>query len=212
MPLGRPVKDRAGIRYGRLTAIKQAASDGPNARWLCRCECGKYHTVYGHHLESQQVLSCGCGPKGRRNESHGLTDTRVYRVWKQMRQRCENPKAEGYENYGGRGIRVSDEWHSFNTFFDDMGHPPEGTTIDRIKVDGNYCKENCKWSTWTEQHRNRRDNHLISAFGETKCLTEWAQEKGLPVSTLKNRIYRARMSPEKALSAPLYAKQRNLTP
>lgn len=200
--------DRAGLRYGRLTAIKRVDGDDKNSKWLCRCECGKYKAVYACHLQSGSVKSCGCGPKGRPKEYHGLANSRVYRIWKQMHQRCKNPKAEGYENYGGRGIKVCLEWDSFDTFFDDMGHPPTGTTIDRKDVNGPYADFNCKWSTWTEQHRNRRDNNLITAFGKIQCLTAWAEEYKIPVSTLKNRIFRAKMKPEDALLIKPYAQQR----
>lgn len=200
--------DRAGVRYGRLTAIRRVDADKQNSKWLCRCECGVYCQIYACHLQTGTTKSCGCGPKGRPRERHGLTNTRVYRIWRQMHQRCKNPNAEGYENYGGRGIKISPEWESFETFFADMGHPPEGTTLDRKETNGPYRADNCKWSTWKEQHRNRRDNHLLTAFGSTKCLTEWAEEYGLAVTTLKHRLYRAKMKPEDALRAPLYAQQR----
>lgn len=205
------IVDITGQRFGRLTAVKKSATDSSGAWWFCVCECGKQKDIRLCHLRSGTTKSCGCGPKGRHRSKHGMVNTRVYRIWRQMRQRCENPKAEGYENYGGRGIKVDPLWDSFPRFFEDMGHPPSGDhTIDRVDTNKNYSKENCKWSTWTEQHRNRRDNNLITAFGETRCLTEWAELKGLAVSTLKNRIYRAKMSPEEALTAPLYAKQRKI--
>lgn len=201
--------DRAGFRYGRLTAIKRVDANCKESKWLCRCECGNYKSVFACHLQSGSIKSCGCGPKGRGRAMHGMTNTRVYRIWRQMHQRCENPNAEGYENYGGRGIKVCEEWNSFPIFFSDMGNPPTNKmTLDRVKTNKGYSKDNCKWSTWKEQHRNRRDNHLLTAFGETKCLTQWCEEKGIPVSTLKNRIYRANMPVEEALTAPLFAQQR----
>lgn len=199
-------QDRAGVRYGLLVAIRPLNENG--VKWECSCDCGNTVTVYGKQLRSGAVKSCGCGPKGRPRFRHGMGKTRVYRIWKQMHQRCNNPKAEGYENYGGRGIRVSQEWDSFETFYDDMGEPPEDTTLDRKLTNEGYSKENCKWSTWKEQHRNRRDNHLLTAFGQIKCMTEWCEEYGIPVSTLKNRLYRAKMTVEDALTVALYAKQR----
>lgn len=192
--------DIVGQRFGRLTAVKRSGSDGSNAWWLCVCECGTSKEVRLCHLQSGIVKSCGCGPKGRHRSLHGMTKTRVYRIWRQMHQRCENPKAEGYHNYGGRGIQVEPRWNQFPNFFQDMGEPPtESHTLDRLKTNENYSKENCKWSTWSEQHRNRRDNNLITAFGRTQCLTAWAEECRMPVSTLKNRIFRAGMSPEDAM-------------
>ncbi len=201
--------DITGQRFGRLTAVSRAESDGSNAWWLCLCECGAQARVRLCHLKSGSIKSCGCGPKGRHRSQHGMTYTRVYRIWRQMHQRCENPKAEGYENYGGRGIKVDTRWDQFPNFFEDMGEcPSKGHTIDRIDTNKGYGKDNCKWSTWKEQHRNRRDNHVITAFGQTKCVTEWAEEYKLAVSTLKNRIYRANLPPEEALKAPPYAQQR----
>lgn len=201
--------DITGKRFGKLTAIKRSGSDGSNAWWECVCECGNKKILRLCHLQQGTTKSCGCGPKGRHRSQHGMTDTRVYRIWRQMHQRCENQNAEGYHNYGGRGIKVDESWNSFPQFYADMGNLPSNKhTLDRIETNENYTKDNCKWSTWTEQHRNRRDNNLIEAFGEIKCLTEWAEEYKLPVSTLKNRIFRAKMPPEEALRAPLYAKQR----
>lgn len=201
--------DLVGQRFGRLTAVKRVGSDGSNAWWLCVCECGTSKEVRLCHLQSGIVKSCGCGPKGRHRSLHGMTGTRVYRIWRQMHQRCENPKAEGYNNYGGRGIKVALRWDQFPNFLEDMGEPPtKDHTIDRKKTNEDYSKENCKWATWTEQHRNRRDNNLITAFGKTKCLTAWAEEYKLPVSTLKNRLFRANLPPEEALTDSIYAQQR----
>lgn len=201
--------DITGKRFGRLTALRRSGSDGSNAWWDCICECGGEKPVRLCHLQSGVVKSCGCGPKGRHRSQHGMTNTRVYRIWRQMHQRCENPKAEGYQNYGGRGIVVALAWNSFPKFFADMGEPPSiKHTLDRKETNEAYSKGNCKWSTWKEQHRNRRDNRLITAFGVTKCMAEWAEDRNLPVSTLKNRLFRAKMKPEDALSVPLYAQQR----
>lgn len=200
---------RSGMRYGMLLVLHQLHPIKASSKWVCQCDCGNQITVYSRELRGGTVKSCGCGPKGRPRYGHEMVGTRVYRVWRQMRQRCNNPKAEGYENYGGRGIRVSQEWEtSFEQFYTDMGDPPEDTTIDREDTNGPYSAENCKWSTWREQHRNRRDNNLITAFGKTQCLTAWAEEYKLPVSTLKNRIFRAKMTPEDALKAKIYAQQR----
>lgn len=201
--------DVTGKHFGKLTAVKRAGSDGSNAWWECVCECGATKVVRLCHLQRGSIKSCGCGPKGRHRFKHGKTDTRIYRIWRQMHQRCENPKAEGYENYGGRGIKVCEWWNTFPNFFRDMGEPPSDQhTLDRIRTNEDYSKGNCTWSTWVEQHRNRRDNHLLTAFGKTQCLTAWAEEYNLPVSTLKNRIYRAKMPIEKALTASIYAQQR----
>jgi hypothetical protein len=89
-----------------------------------------------------------------------------------------------------------------------MGNPPWGGTLDRLDNDGPYCKENCKWSTRREQARNKGNNKLVTAFGKTQIVTDWAIEYGIPPRTLFNRLYRANMAPEDALTSPLYAKQK----
>lgn len=94
------------------------------------------------------------------------TSTKEYFAWRDMRRRCSNPKDASYASYGGRGISVCSEWESYDQFYEDMGECPEGLTLDRIDVNGNYSKENCRWATWKEQHNNQRRN-VIVATGET---------------------------------------------
>ena len=119
---------------------------------------------------------------------HRLTKSRVYKIWGGMKSRCYTPSATGYENYGGKGIAVCAEWHSFETFFADMGHPAPGMSIERINNSKNYSAENCKWATKTEQNRNQCDLVYITRSGVTKCLTEWAADAGTSYSTIKARL------------------------
>lgn len=107
---------------------------------------------------------------------HGLTDSKVHTAWRQMKKRCQNPKCKPYKNYGGRGIGVCERWQSFDNFFADMGHPPEGMTLERIDNDGNYCPENCRWATWKDQQRNRRNSRWLSINEEKKVLSAWAED------------------------------------
>lgn len=89
--------------------------------------------------------------------SHGMYGTRTYESWAKMKQRCLNPKTDHYADYGGRGITVCDKWHTFEGFFEDMGVRPEGMSLDRWpEVNGNYCKDNCRWATQEQQVRNQR--------------------------------------------------------
>jgi len=87
---------------------------------------------------------------------HGMSKTRTYRSWEAMKYRCNSPKHPKYENYGGRGISYCKEWEDFMNFYEDLGDRPEGTSLDRIDNDWDYCKENCRWATIEEQNRNRR--------------------------------------------------------
>lgn len=197
-----------GMRYGKLVVV----SKFDETKVICRCDCGSQLTLYSKKIRSGEIKSCGCGRTGRPKHPHGKVGSRVYRIWRQMKQRCNNPKAQDYKNYGGRGIRVCYEWEtSFENFYADMGDPPDDTTLDRIDTNSDYSMENCKWATWKEQHNNRRDNHLLTAFGRTQSLTAWSEETQIPVSTLKNRMYRStmkKMTLEEAIKSSSYAQQR----
>lgn len=117
-----------------------------------------------------------------------ISDLPEYKIWVSMRQRCNNPNERAYKHYGGRGIKVSEEWNDFDVFQRDMGERPKGTSIDRIDNDGNYCKENCKWSTKAQQSRNRRNNVQITYKGKTQVLKDWATEFGMTRQSLDLRL------------------------
>jgi hypothetical protein len=138
---------------------------------------------------------CGCNKiefniKHKQNLKHGMTKTSIYRTWAAMINRCENPKNPAYNNYGGRGIKVSDEWRqSFETFYKDIGEPAfEGASLDRIDNNYNYCKENCRWADRTTQCRNTRTNRIIEFNGKKQCLQAWSVELSIPFSRLWTRI------------------------
>lgn len=107
------------------------------------------------------------GP-GKENPAyrHGGKGTRLYRIWKDMRTRCNNPRCKDYKNYGGRGIRVCRRWDKFENFAADMGpHPGAGWTLDRVDNDGNYAASNCEWATKWEQNNNRRPRRVYPPRG-----------------------------------------------
>ena len=121
----------------------------------------------------------------------GMINTKVYRCWQSMKQRCLNKNDIGYKNYGGRGITVCPEWlNSFKNFYADMGKKPEGLSLDRIDNDGNYCKENCRWATLEEQHNNTRANRFLTYNNKTQTMAQWAREFNISSSTLFGRIKR----------------------
>lgn len=114
---------------------------------------------------------------GNKNRlTHGMTKTATYSSWVAMISRCKYPTNDRYKNYGGRGISVCEEWKDFNNFLKDMGVRPKGKTLDRIDVNGNYNKENCRWSSSHTQYRNMAKNRTLELRGQKKILSDWARE------------------------------------
>ena len=140
---------------------------------------------------------------------HGKRKTRLYGIWKSMRQRCNDPGCKNYHRYGGRGISICEEWDVFPTFYDwamstgyDENAPRGQCTLDRIDNDGHYEPNNCRWVSNQVQSNNRRANHRITYGGETKNIGEWAIIVGISQSTLRHRL-KSGWSIEQTLSTPL---------
>lgn len=197
--------DIKGVRFGRLVVQKYVG----NRMWECRCDCGSTTKVLGYDLKNGKTRSCGCLRKEvtaiRSREmlsTHGMTGTRLYRIWCGMKSRCYYKNHIEYINYGGRGIRVCQDWESsFESFFSwaMVNGYSDNLTIDRIDNDGDYCPTNCRWSTYREQENNRRGLRLLTYKGETKTLSEWAKEFNMSPQILHYRISEAKWDIEKAL-------------
>jgi hypothetical protein len=122
---------------------------------------------------------------------HGQCGNRTYVAWQSLICRCTNPRQKAWANYGGRGIKVCDRWRtSFLAFLEDMGERPEGMSIDRIDVNGDYTPENCRWATAKEQMRNMRRNNLVTHDGQTRTVAEWAEILGVDPVSLNKRLRR----------------------
>ena len=207
----RTLKDLVGERFGRLTVVKHAGRGRNHHMWLCRCECGAERRVQALHLKSGHTRSCGCWSREQASATHrqhGLTRSAVYKAWDHMKGRCLNNNDPEYRNYGARGITVCARWLDFASFFQDMGHPQPGQSIERADNDAGYFPENCRWATQVEQARNRRTNRRITLDGTTLCLAEWAARKSMDPSTLWSRL-RAGWPLAKALSQPIELHRRS---
>lgn len=143
-----------GQRFGKLIVSSVAGLVA-----TCRCECGSDHATRTYLLVGGKTRSCGCLTL---KHGHGRSGLRsgTYSSWMSMISRCSNPRAPGFEMWGGRGITVCDRWLSFDAFLADMGERPGGHSIDRIDNDGNYEPGNCRWATAKEQSRNQRTTKL----------------------------------------------------
>lgn len=140
--------------------------------------------------------------RNRQNATHGMTSSKTYRIWVLMRDRCCNQKSKDYPNYGGRGIKICEEWNrSFVCFLQDMGECPENMQIDRINNNGNYEKSNCRWTTLQINANNRRTCVYVDFNGKSQSIADWARETGIERKTLEYRI-RTGWPVEKALTTP----------
>lgn len=198
-------KDETNKRYGKLVAISYEIRNH-KAFWLCKCDCGNTTIVAGDKLRLGKTKSCGCIQKEHRekgfHKSHGMTNSRLYYEWCNMKSRCSNPKNIMYSNYGGRGITFCEKWKQFEDFMkwaNDNGYN-DNLTLERINVNGNYEPDNCKWIPIKEQYLNRTDSHVITAFGKTQTIKEWADETGLKYDTIHARIKYYGWSAEDAVS------------
>lgn len=205
--------DLTGQKFKRLVVANKKGKDkNRHILWLCLCDCGQEVIVQSSHLITGHTQSCGCLKEEGNNTKHKHTTdnkpSKIYQIWARIIQRCTNPKATNYHNYGERGITVCKRWRKFENFLEDMGEVPKGQQIDRTDNDGNYCKSNCCWVTAKQNSRNRRDNHLETHNGKTQCLAIWAEEYNMDYQLLWKRICVYRWPMEKALTTPLGKKKR----
>lgn len=184
-----------GEKYGKLTVLKlDKERSGKRKYYICQCDCGNLKSVRDDCLKSGNTKSCGCLIKEINSSKTQHTKEKLYYVWAGMKSRCNNPNANGYEDYGGRGITVCDEWNgehdyiNFKIWAMNNGYE-EGLSIDRIDVNGNYEPNNCRWVTQKIQTRNMRNNLNITYKGETHVLQDWAEILNINPNTLYHRIY-----------------------
>jgi hypothetical protein len=191
--------------FSRLTVLSRTHNDSHgNAQWLCRCECGKETVVTGTRLIRGIIKSCGCLRRDgciERSTTHGKKRTRLYRIWLNMKNRCNNQK-HVREDYRGRGISICPEWNNdFQAFFDwsTTNGYDDTKSIDRIDVNGNYCPENCRWTDRFTQANNTRRNLFLEIGQTKKSLAEWVKITGLNYSSLSSKIKAGKINEVKAM-------------
>lgn len=208
-----------GARFTRWTVIGDPfpKRSGQSRTFLvrCRCACGTERDVSVWSLTHGKTASCGCLQREHAAQAqyiHGDAESRLYYVWKGMRERCHSSRCKAFANYGARGIQVCAEWRADYTAFRDWaltaGYQPS-LTIDRKDNNGNYTPDNCRWVTRKINCRNRRKTQMVTAFGETKPLAAWAEDNRCVVSydTLHDRLNKPqKWTPETALTTPSNSK------
>ena len=196
-----PPRNRTCERFGRLVVV--ATTPG---RCQCACDCGSQLEVATNNLVSGNTQSCGCLQRERSAEAsrtHGKTDSPEYRIWLGMVSRCYNENRVSYVSCGAVGVVVTERWHDFANFLEDMGpRPSPSHTVDRFPDgDGNYEPSNCRWATMKEQGNNRKNNVLLTKDGRTRTASQWEEELGLCRGLIYARLQQG-WSEEAALAGP----------
>lgn len=181
-------------------ALRQVHREGDrqHAFWECQCDCGNKIVVRKDSLESGHAKSCGCLLKEIGYIKHGYSHTRLYSVFHNMKDRCYNPNNHAYPLYGGRGIKICDEWlNDITKFIEwayDNGYNDNKSkveqSIDRINVDGDYEPSNCRWANKGVQNYNKRDTKRVFIQGKEMTLKEISDEFEIPITWVRTRYQR----------------------
>ena len=196
--------DLTNKKFGRLTVLKKSCVKNKKIYWYCLCECGNIKEVAGTHLKSGLIKSCGCLLKEKNTKTfykHGKSKDKIYRIYNHIKDRCYHKNDKSFKNYGGRGIKMCDEWNNdFMSFYNwaiENGYNEHlkkyrnmNTTIDRIDTNGNYEPSNCRWATQKQQANNTRRNKYITYDGITHTLQEWSRIVNISRNALSMRLKR----------------------
>lgn len=180
--------DIIGKKYNKLTCVKK--DENKDKRYyIFRCDCGNEKSIIASNVIGGYSTSCGCVKLKGNNTKHGGKGTRLYHIWKSMRERCNNPNTNRHHIYHDRGIRICKEWDDFSVFREwalSNGYN-ETLTIDRINGNLGYHPDNCRWATYTEQANNSSNAKMITYNGKTQSQSEWGRELGINHSTISDR-------------------------
>lgn len=194
-----------GFEFEGCKVVERSAFEDSSrhTRWKCLCKCGNFFTARGTDIKSGAVASCGCKVVHRgqqRFTKHGKYCEVEYRTWQRMFIRCNVVSFKDYKDYGGRGIKVCDRWQSYDAFLSDMGRRPDGHSLDRIDVNGNYEPGNCRWATDKQQARNRRTSLFFDFDGQKRNLAEIAEISGVRYKRLHLLVRKKNMNPQDAVN------------
>ena len=185
--------DLTGTTFGKLVVVgfHEKGKHG-HYKWLCKCECGNESVSFASNLLRGIATSCGCYGRniiGGNTRTHGMSKTRMFKIWVGIRKRCTNPNMTSYKDYGGRGIKVCERWDEYINFYNDMkdGYS-DSLTLERDNPNGDYEKSNCRWATSKEQGRNKRNTRSIDLEGRSLTAAAWAEISGTESSTIIWRI------------------------
>ena len=207
--------DITGKKYGMLTVIRRLENAPKGVvRWECKCDCGNVVIVRSGNLKNGAVKSCGClrSDIGKKSTTHGMSKTRLYQTWVNIKGRCCHKNNPAYSLYGGRGISICDDWkNSFEAFarWALANGYQNDLTIERIDYNKGYMPENCKWISMSEQANNRRSNVSITFNNETHNLSEWCKIYGKEYNLVYNRIHKNKWNFERAMFEPVHIEKRN---
>lgn len=157
--------DRTGQKYGRLTVLREAQPLGAPRKWVCLCDCGNTTTLI---IREKGTKSCGCIAKeinSNRERTHGEYGTRLYNIWHDMKQRCQNANSTNYSFYGALDITVCEAWQPYEGFAEwaKFSGYADHLTLDRIEGTKGYSPNNCRWETRTTQARNQKKRNTNSS-------------------------------------------------
>lgn len=190
--------DLTGMKFGRLTAIRRVENIGHKVAWECRCDCGRTVRVTGDALHRGTTQSCGCLHKEVTHNlltTHGQSKGKLYGVYNAMKRRCYSEKDSHYKHYGGRGIKICDEWlgsggfASFSAWAHEHGYQ-DGLSIDRVDNNGDYTPDNCRWADRFTQGCNKRNNVVVTACGQERNISSWGRKNHLDGEAIRKRLAR----------------------
>lgn len=191
----RKARNLAGEKFGSLLVTSREGNNKYGAPlWKCQCECGNEAVKQSSDLlGGMRWCSKSCPLKPAARTTHGQRYTKLYRVWRRIKEYCYNPNNKHFEDYGGRGIKIGESWRdNFETFAAEVGQPPfEGAELDRYpNNDGNYEPGNVRWATKKQQANNRRSNRVLEWNGQSMTVQEWGEHFGIDPQKIRNRLRR----------------------